>query len=271
VDARLEPNREFWDERVPIHVGSGFYDVERFEAGAETLRPFEIEEMGSVEGKGLVHLQCHFGLDSLSWARRGATVVGVDFSAAAVEAANGLATKLELDARFVAADVYEAPAALGGERYDIVYTGLGALNWLPDLSRWAEVVASLLSPDGFIYLSEFHPITWVFADEDLSVERSYFHDAEGVEFDEPGTYADLSAQTSHNVTREWAHSLADVVGALLEVGLRLELFNEHDYTLFERWPFLVEDRDALEAGSIYRLPEGMPRVPLMYSLRARRT
>ena len=270
MDARLEPNREFWDERVPIHVGSDFYDVERFKAGASTLRPFEIEEMGSVEGESLVHLQCHFGLDSLSWAGRGAAVVGVDFSAPAVDAANALATELALDAHFVAADVYEAAAALDGEQFEIVYTGLGALNWLPDLRRWAGVVAALLSPGGFIYLSEFHPITWALSDDDLCVERSYFHDDEGIEFDDPGTYADLSAQTSHNATHEWAHSLAEVVGALLDAGLRLELFNEHDYTLFPRWPFLVEDREALEAGSVYRLPEDMPRLPLMYSLRARR-
>lgn len=268
MDARLEPNREFWDERVPIHVGSDFYDVESFKAGAGTLRPFEIEEMGSVEGRRLVHLQCHFGLDSLSWARRGAAVVGVDFSAPAVEAANALATELELDARFVAADVYEAASALAGEQFDAVYTGLGALNWLPDLTRWAEVVASLLEPGGFLYLSEFHPLTWVLADEDLSVERDYFHEAEGVEFDEPGTYADLSARTSHNATHEWAHSLAEVVGALLDAGLRLELFNEHDFTLFQRWPFLIADQ-ALDAGIVYRLPDGTPRLPLMYSLRAR--
>ncbi len=270
VDARLEPNREFWDERVAIHVDSDFYDVERFKAGASTLRPFEIEEMGPIEGKRMVHLQCHFGLDSLSWARRGATVVGVDFSAPAVEAANALAKELGLDARFVAADVYDAAMRLGDERFDVVYTGLGALNWLPDLTRWARVVTALLAPGGFLYLSEFHPLTWVLADDDLTVERSYFHDAEGVEFDDPGTYADLSAQTSHNATHEWAHSLAEVVGALLDAGLRLELFSEHDFTLFERWPFLVADHEVLDAGTVYRLPDEMPRLPLMYSLRARR-
>ncbi len=270
MDARLEPNREFWDERVAIHVASDFYDVDSFKEGADTLRPFELEEVGSVEGKRLLHLQCHFGLDSLSWARRGAAVVGVDFSAPAVEAANALATELDLDARFVTADVYEAPMRLGDERFDIVYTGLGALNWLPDLRRWARVVSTLLAPAGFLYLSEFHPLTWALADEDLTVERSYFHDDGGLEFDEPGTYADLGAQTAHNLTREWAHSLADVVEALLGAGLRLELFKEHDYTLFARWPFLVEDREALAAGSVYRMPAGMPRLPLMYSLRARR-
>lgn len=269
MDARLEPNREFWDERVPIHVGSDFYDLESFKAGAGTLRPFEVEEVGDVDGQRLAHLQCHFGLDSLSWARRGASVAGLDFSAPAVDAANALAAELGLDARFVAADVYEAGAALGSEQFDIVYTGLGAITWLPDLPCWGEVVASLLAPGGFLYLSEFHPTSWIFADEDLSIEYDYFHDPRGVEFSDPGTYADLAAETSHNVTREWAHTLADVLGALLGAGLRLELFHEHDYTLFARWPFLVEDRDTLEARAVYRLPQGMPRLPLMYSLRAR--
>lgn len=225
-----------------------------------------------MEGKRLVHLQCHFGLGTLSWARRGATVVGVDFSEPAVEAANALAIETGLDGRFVAADVYDAERALGGERFDIVYTGLGAINWLPDLRGWATVVASLLRDGGVLYLSEFHPFTWVFGDDDLTIEHDYFHDPEGVSFDddEQGSYADLSAKTSHNATREWAHSLADVVGAVLGAGLRLEHFNEHDYTLFPRWPHLEVDRETLGAGEVYRQPEGAPRVPLMYSLRARK-
>ena len=226
--------------------------------------------MGDVSGKRLVHLQCHFGLDTLSWARRGASVVGLDFSAPGVEAANALAADTGLDARFVTADVYAAADALGGERFDIVYTGLGALNWLPDLRRWASVVASLLVTGGFLYLVEFHPFTWVFADDDLSVVLDYFHDPEGSRFDDPGSYADLDAETSHNVTLEWNHPISDVIGALLGAGLRLEIFNEHDYTHFPRWPELEVDRDAREVGDVYRPPAGFPRLPLIYSLRARR-
>jgi hypothetical protein len=139
-----ELNRRWWDERVPIHTASEFYDVEAFKAGGSTLRPFELEEVGDVAGKRLLHLQCHFGLDTLSWARRGASVVGLDFSEPAVEAANRLAWETGLDGTFVAADLHDAEAALGSQRFDIVYTGLGALNWLPDLRRWAEVVGSLL-------------------------------------------------------------------------------------------------------------------------------
>ena len=171
-----ETNRASWDERVPIHVSGEFYDVAGFKAGEERLRPFEIEEVGYVAGKDLLHLQCHFGVDTLGWARRGARVVGLDFSAPAIEAASALGTELGLDAEFVRSDVYDAVNALGGRRFDIVYTGLGAINWLPDIGRWAETVAALVRPGGFLYLAEFHPITNVFGDEDLTVEHGYFHD-----------------------------------------------------------------------------------------------
>jgi SAM-dependent methyltransferase len=268
--SRTEVNRAWWDERVPIHVGSAFYDVEGFRAGGSSLRPFEVEEVGDVAGKRLVHLQCHFGLDTLSWARAGASVVGLDFSKPAIEAAAGLAEDTGLEARFLRADVYDAVEALRGERFDVVYTGLGALNWLPDLPRWAEIVVALLEPGGFLYLSEFHPFTWVLADDEPTVELDYFHDPEGEWIEEGGTYADLTAPTRHNRTREWAHALSDVVEAVLGAGLQLELLHEFDYTLFPRFPYLEPDTHTLGAGVVYRQPQDRPRLPLMYSLRARR-
>jgi 2-polyprenyl-3-methyl-5-hydroxy-6-metoxy-1,4-benzoquinol methylase len=255
-------NRAWWDERVPIHVASDFYDVDAFKAGASTLRRFELEEVGDVSGRSLVHLQCHFGLDTLSWARLGARVAGLDFSRPAVEAARSLAAEAELDAEFVCASVYEAPAALGGRRFDIVYTGLGALNWLPDVTRWARVVADLVAPGGFLYLSEFHPIADVFADQDLTIEHDYFQ-TESFTFDDPGTYADLEARTEHNRAEQWQHPLGEVVSAVIAAGLTIELLHEHDHTLFPRWPFLERE------GAAYRFPPGHPRLPLMFSLLAR--
>ena len=271
--SRTEVNRVWWDERVPIHVGSAFYDVDGFRAGGSSLRPFEVEEAGDIAGKRLLHLQCHFGLDTLSWARAGASVVGLDFSPPAIEAATSLASETGLDAQFVCANVYDSVEALGGERFEIVYTGLGALNWLPDLARWSEIVAELLEPDGFLYLTEFHPFTWVFADETLEIEYDYFHSSEGESFDdgEQGSYADMTAPTRNNATREWAHTISDVVTALLDAGMRLELLHEHDYTLFPRFEHLELDTETLGAGVIYRQPAGTPRLPLMYSLRARRS
>ena len=244
----LETNRANWDERVPIHVSGGFYDVGSFKAGQERLRPFEIEEVGDVAGKDLLHLQCHFGIDTLSWARRGAKVRGLDFSAPAIEEARKLAAELGLDAEFVEANVYDAVEALDRHTFDVVYTGLGALNWLPDIERWAGVAASLVRPGGFLYVSEFHPFQ-----------------PEPTIWDEPGTYADLDAETVHNRTYEWNHTLADVVSAVISADLTLEFLHEHDHTLFPRWPFLEKT-----GFNTYRLPEGRPRLPLMYSLRARK-
>jgi SAM-dependent methyltransferase len=259
-----EVNRAFWDERVPIHTKSDFYDVEGFLAGATALRPFEPEELGDVRGLSLVHLQCHFGLDTLSWARLGAEVTGLDFSAPAMEAAADLARRAGLEAEWVCSDVYDAPRALGGRRFDVVYTGLGALNWLDDIDRWADTVTELLAPGGRLHLVEFHPLTEVFADDTLDVAYGYFHEGPREWAPEEGSYAEEQATTEHNSTEEWAHPLGEVVTAIAERGLRIELLHEHDYTLFPRWPSLRR-----ESGGIYRFPPEVPSLPLMYSLVAR--
>jgi SAM-dependent methyltransferase len=237
-DEWREVNRANWDERVPIHVSGEFYDVASFKGGQERLQPFEIDEVGDVRGKKLLHLQCHFGIDTLSWARRGARVTGLDFSAPAVEAARGLAKEMGLEATFVHSDVYDAVGATGGRTFDIVYTGRGAIIWLPDIGRWAEVVMDLLKPGGFLYLTEFHPFTDVFGDEDLSVEHDYFQDENPRVWEESGTYADFDAETSNNVTYEWNHTRGDVVSAVSTAGLNVELLHEYDYTTFPRWPIL---------------------------------
>ncbi len=264
-DTWRETNRANWDERVPIHTGGDFYDVESFKAGQERLRPFELEEVGDVSGRDLLHLQCHFGIDTLSWARHGARVTGLDFSEPAVEAARSLAREIGIDATFVRSDVYDAAEALGGRAFDVVYTGFGALIWLPDIFRWARVAAGLVRPGGFLYVAEFHPFSDVFGDEDLTVEHDYFHTDEPYRYDEPGTYADFDAETENNVTYEWHHPLSDVVSALIGAGLTLEFLHEHEHTYFPRWPFLEKS-----GSDTYKIPEGRPRIPLTYSLLARR-
>jgi len=256
-----ELNRAWWDERVPLHTTSDFYDVDGFLAGATALRPFEAEELGDVRGLSLVHLQCHFGLDTLSWARLGAAVTGLDFSAPAMEAAADLTRRAGLEAEWVTSDVMHALEALGGRTFDIVYTGIGALNWLDDIDRWADVVRSLVAPGGRLYLVEFHPITEVFADESFELQNDYFHEGRREWPGEEGTYAELEARTQHNATEEWAHPIGEVVSAIAARGLRIELLHEHDVTLYPRWPMLRR-----EAGGIYRLPPGVPSLPLMYSL-----
>jgi SAM-dependent methyltransferase len=265
LDEWMETNRANWDERVPIHVSGEFYDVAGFLAGEERLRPFELEEVGDVSGLDLLHLQCHFGLDTLGWSRRGARVTGLDFSAPAVEAARDIASRMAVEATFVAGNVYDAPQILDGRDFDVVYTGLGALNWLPDISRWARVVSGLVRPGGSLYLAEFHPFANVFGDDDLSVEHGYFFRPEPQVWEDSGTYADFEAETTNNRTYEWHHPIGEVVSAIIGAGLTLEFLHEHDYTLFARWPFLER-----HGHDTFRLPEGMPDLPLMYSLRARK-
>ena len=263
-DEWRELNRAWWNERVPIHMASEFYDVPAFLDGASTLRPFELEEIGDVDGLTLFHPQCHFALDTLSWARRGARVTGLDFSAPAIAAAADIAQRAGIEAEFVEADLYDAVEAVGGRRFDLVYTGLGAVTWLPDIRRWAETMAALVAPGGRFHLSEFHPFSWVFGDESLDIEYPYFDAREGLTWDERGTYADPEAKTEHNRTISFEHPLGDVVSALIDAGLRIDFLHEHDYTLFPRWPFLERRPDGT-----YWLPEGRPSLPLMYSVGAR--
>ncbi|NJP93596.1 class I SAM-dependent methyltransferase [Nonomuraea sp. FMUSA5-5] len=255
----LRINQANWNSRVPVHVASDYYDVAGFKAGGSALRAFELEEVGDVAGRRLAHLQCHLGLDTLSWARLGAEVTGLDFSDAAIEQARGIAAECGLPARFVTADVYDAPQALG-ETYDIVYTGVGALVWLPDLTRWAETVAALLRPGGFLYLAEFHPFTNVLDDDTgTRVVRDYFDRTPQV-WEYPHTYTGDDV-LEHQTSVQFDHGLGDVVSAVAAAGLRVEFLHEHDHTLFRRFATLVE-------ADGYRVPDGAPRIPLMYSLRA---
>ncbi len=264
----LDANRANWNERTPIHVASDFYDVQGFLAGSSTLNDFEIEEIGDVEGASLCHLQCHFGLDTLSWARRGARVVGLDFSKAAIAAARELTRATRMTARFVEGDVYDA-ASLLGDTFDIVYTGLGALNWLPDLDAWASVIEALLKPGGRLYLVEFHPLLWVLEEEEMNFDArwSYFFDPEGVVIDDEVDYADPSIPLASMRTYEWAHPLGEVVTALAHVGLRIELLSEHQEISYQRFPFLEEVPDSHRR---WRIPPDRAQIPLEYSLRARK-
>jgi hypothetical protein len=243
-------------------LASSFYDIDGFLAGADTLLPFEDAEVGSIAGKRLVHLQCHIGLDTLSWARRGAEVSGLDFSVPAVSAATSLAASLGIDASFVVSDVYDAVSAFGGQQFDVVYTGIGALVWLPSVVRWASVVSSLLTTGGFLYLVEGHPVAQILDDSSgLRVAHDYFDSAGRVE-DYPYTYTDGPA-LSHTVSVEFQHGIGSVITALAEAGMRIEFVHEYDFEAFQRF-------DSLERGAdgLYRYPAGQARVPMMYSLRA---
>ena len=246
-----------------MHAESELYDLAGFRSGRDDIRPFELEEIGPVRGKELLHLQCHLGTDTLSWARHGAHVSGLDFSPKAIEIATTLAADCRIDARFWCADVYDAVEAVEGRKFDIVYTGIGALGWLPDLAAWARVVGALLRPGGLLYLVEIHPIVIGVLGDGLTMTNDIL-DAEYIEWDEKGgTYAAPDATFEHTTTFERAHALSDVISAVLDAGLVLELFHEQSYTNAP-WPWTVRNDDGY-----YRLPAGYPRFPLTYSLRAR--
>jgi SAM-dependent methyltransferase len=275
----LELNRRHWDEATTLHTRNNSYGLEDFRAGQCRLHRVEVEEVGDVRGKTLLHLQCHFGLDTLSWARRGARVTGVDFSERAVAMAGQLARDvgLERQSRFVCSDLYTLRGALDAPgAFDIVFTSYGALNWLPQLGPWAAAIAHYLAPGGFFYIVEAHPFARTFPlDEDMPRAGSfrpffpYFHDRDGIRWPPGVDYADPSAQ--HEVgAHEWQHSLADIVNALIGAGLRLDWLHEFPFCAWN----VVAGCEVVErfSGShaYYALPASQPQLPLMFSLRASR-
>jgi len=265
MDEHLKANRELWDELTAIHAASEYYDVDGFKAGRCTLWPVEIEEVGDVAGKSLLHLQCHFGMDTLSWARLGANVTGVDFSSKAIELARSLAAEVGIAAEFVCCNIYDLPEHLDGE-FDIVFTSEGAMAWLPDLTRWAEVIAHFLRPGGVFYIFEFHPIAGVFDDSwevaEPRLRYPYFHSDEPIVFEPSGSYADPDAGV-HARSCEWSHSMADIVNGLIGAGLRIEFLHEFPFTTFHSHPFVARGADGL-----WRYEAGPDQLPLMFSIRA---
>lgn len=267
MDRYREANRALWDELTEIHVGSQFYDVEGFKASAEpSLDAFEIEEMGDVSDKTLLHLQCHFGLDTLSWARLGATVTGADFSPTAIGAATNLARGVGIDARFIVSELYALPDVLD-ERFDIVYTSNGVLGWLPDIDAWGGIVDKFLKPGGTFYIAEFHPVMWSFDDSpgvtDMKLKYKYFPDGKPIELPVEGDYADPSAEVKTRSHFSWSFSLASVVTALTTRGLHIEFLHEFDHCASKVFPFM-DERDGR-----YFLPEWIEgEIPLSFSMKA---
>jgi SAM-dependent methyltransferase len=260
-------NRGYWDGKAGFNVAS--WDVDAFVADPARLTRIvaaDREALGDVRGRSLLHLQCHFGMDTLAWARLGAAATGVDFSPRAIGIAIDLAGRAGLAARFVEADLYATPDVLR-ETFDIVYTGGGALCWLPDIRGWAAVVARMLRPGGTFYIREAHPVLWSLEDErddaQLVIGRPYFEVARPTRWDAaPIWEKDAPEVTPHY---EWSHGLGEIAGALIEASLTIESLREHQTCLWQALPFMVEGEDGW-----WRLPDRPERLPLMYSIRARK-
>ena len=264
-------NRTTWDERAPAHAASPDYGFQLFIADPDYLSDvvrFDLPRLGDISGLRGVHLQCHIGTDTLSLARLGARMTGLDFSPAALEQARRLADAVGADVDFVEAEVYDAPAVLGREAFDLVFTGIGALCWLPDIRRWAETVAALLRPGGRLFIREGHPMLWSLADARpdgmLVVEYPYFETVEPMVFDDPETYVETDVRFEHNLSHEWNHGLAEIITALMDQGLRLTAFEEHDSV---PWEALVGQMERLEHDE-WRLRDRPWRLPHSYTLQA---
>ncbi|MDQ1359829.1 MAG: hypothetical protein QOJ44_206 [Acidimicrobiaceae bacterium] len=264
----LAANRRNWDERVGLHVASRFYDVEGWLEERPGPRARELEALGDVSGMDLVHLQCHFGLDTLPWARVGAWVTGLDFSTEAVATARAIAGRAELSDRseFVCADVLDACNALGHRTFDVVYVSLGALCWLPSVDRWASQVAGLLRPEGRLYLHDGHPLAWTLSDDSLVIEHGYFETEAPFVDDSDATYTDASRPLVNRRTYDWNHGLGETVTALIDHGMRIDRLEEHNWHVHQQFPWLVE----LSAGHWVAPPE-YPQIPLTFTVVATRS
>ena len=275
MDSHLEVNRRHWDEVTDIHSRNNVYGIDDFKGGNCRLHRVELEELGEVSGKTLLHLQCHFGLDTLSWARRGAIVTGVDFSPKAIKLARSLAKDVGIDARFIESDVHALQSQLT-EQFDIVFMSYGVLGWLPDLKAWSAIVARYLKPGGIFYIVEGHPFIKVFPiDSDITDGLkelrpwfSYFHDPAGTFWESNIDYADGTTKTPPELN--WQHSIGDVVNALVGSGLQIDFLYEFPYCAWKIVAFaeLVERFSA--SHGYYGLPARFPPLPLMFSITASR-
>ena len=269
-EAAFEANKSLWEVWTRIHAAGDFYDLAGFKAGGVRIRPYEIELVGDVAGKSLLHLQCHFGIDTLSWARLGARVTGADISPSAVDLARMLAVELGFpEARFVELNLYDLPSALEGE-FDVVYTSRGVLGWLPDIRAWARVVAHFVAPGGTFFITEAHPVMNVFENDgvapgELRLAYPYWEHEAPLTFPVTGSYADPDADVGDETEHSWDHGLGEVVTALIEAGLVVERLVEHPF-LDWKVDFLVDD-----GNDRWVLPSGSGgELPLMFSLLARK-
>jgi SAM-dependent methyltransferase len=265
-------NRANWDERAPAHAASPDYALERFVADPAFLSHvvrFDVPRLGDIAGLRGVHLQCHIGTDTLSLHRLGARMTGLDFSDAALIEARKLAAATGSDVDFVQADVYDAPTVLEPGAFDLVFTGVGALCWLPDIHRWADVVGSLLRPGGRLFIREGHPMLWSIDErrsDALAVEFPYFTTPEPLVWDEGGTYVSTDVTFQHTVSHSWNHGFGEILTALMAAGLELTMLEEHDSVPWEALPGLMV-RDEHEEWHLKERPE---RLPLTYTLQARK-
>jgi len=265
LEKYYDANRTMWDQFAKINVESKSYKTKEFLKGETALNSIELEELGDVKGKSLLHLQCHFGLDTLSWAREGAKVTGVDFSGEGISIARDLAKKTMIDARFILSNIYDLSDVLS-EQFDIVFTSYGVLCWLHDLKRWAKIIARHLKPGGIFYIAELHPMLWLMDvdnPDDFKMVQSYFTRDAPYVYDVDGSYADSEKKIIPQVDYEWAHDMGEIVSSIAAAGLRIQFLHEFNKCPFQMFPFFKKRDDGY-----YYYDDPVVQVPLVFSIKA---
>jgi ubiquinone/menaquinone biosynthesis C-methylase UbiE len=253
-------NRNWWDKATSIHADSKLYDLPNFKKGKSSLQSIETEEIGNVKGKTLLHLLCHFGMDTLSFARKGAIVTGVDLSSNSIKLAKKLSKETNTSAKFICSDVYDLPSVLN-EKYDIIFASYGVLCWLSSMKNWAKVVHHFLKEDGMFYIVELHPFTNILS-YDFKILYKYFYKGPDID-DSSGTYANWDANIKGD-TYIWSHTISDVINALIQQGLKIEYIHEFPFTMYDQFPGFMEKN---EKGQ-FVLKDKKIQIPLLFSLKA---
>ncbi len=256
----LQINKATWNDKTDVHIASEFYDVAGFLNGKSTLNDIELELLGNVKGKKILHLQCHFGQDTMSLSRMGAKATGVDLSDKAIGRAREFTTQLGLDTEFLCCDLYDTPNHLN-EQFDVVFTSYGTIGWLPDLDKWAKVISHFLKPGGTFVMADFHPVVWMYDNHFREVQYPYFN-VETIVEEETGTYADRNAEM-HSKTISWNHPTSEILNALIGSGLEIKRYNEYDYSPYNCFNAMEE----FEKGK-FRVAHLGNKIPMVYAVLA---
>ncbi|WP_340201594.1 class I SAM-dependent methyltransferase [Ascidiimonas sp. W6] len=258
IENYKEINKASWNNKVPIHVASTFYDFPGFLNGKSSLNSIELNLLGDIQGKSILHLQCHFGLDSLSLSRLGAHVTGVDLSDKAIEKAKELSQEIKSNTSFICCDLYDLPKYLD-QQFDLVFTSYGTIGWLPNINKWSQLIAHFLKPNGKFVFVEFHPVVWMFDDYFKEIKYNYFNKKAIVEKEE-GTYAEKNAPIQQDYI-SWNHSLSDVINNLIKNNIEITSFEEFDYSPYD----CFKETEKIEPGK-FRIKHLKSKIPMVYSI-----
>ena len=256
----FETNRQSWNKRTTIHKDSSFYGLKEFKEGKSSLNKIELEEIGDVKGKSLLHLQCHFGMDTMSWTRLGAKCVGIDLSDEAIKLAREINDELKLDAEFINCNVYDLKNHLD-KKFDIVFTSYGTIGWLPDLKKWAEIISYYLKPGGIFYIADFHPTLWMMDEDFQSIKYNYFN-AEIIMDETEGTYSDPNAPIK-TINYGWNHPFSEIINNLIQQNLKIVHLNEFPYSPYNCFNNLEQSNDGM-----WRIKNMNEKLPMLFSIKA---